>query len=81
MQPDDIREMLTYIRQFRTSDEPFDILASGNTSGTEHQKDLDTIMPYVEAGTTWWQESFAGSDSLELEAVRTRIQQGPPGSK
>ena len=78
MQPDDIQQMLTYIRQFRTSDEPFDVLASGNTSGTEHQKDLDTIMPYVEAGTTWWQESFAGSDSLELEAVRTRIRQGPP---
>jgi alkanesulfonate monooxygenase SsuD/methylene tetrahydromethanopterin reductase-like flavin-dependent oxidoreductase (luciferase family) len=78
MQPDDIQEMLTYIRQFRTSDEPFDVLASGNTSGTERQKDLDTIMPYVEAGATWWQESFAGSDSLELEAVRTRIRQGPP---
>jgi hypothetical protein len=35
-------------------------------------------MPYVEAGSTWWQESFAGSDSEELEAVRTRIRQGPP---
>jgi len=78
MQPDDIQQMLTYIQQFRTSDEPFDVLASGNTSGTERQKDLDTIMPYVEAGATWWQESFAGSDSLELEAVRTRIRQGPP---
>jgi alkanesulfonate monooxygenase SsuD/methylene tetrahydromethanopterin reductase-like flavin-dependent oxidoreductase (luciferase family) len=78
MQPDDIQEMLACIQQFRTSNEPFDILASGNTSGTERQKDLDTIMPYVKAGATWWQESFAGSDSLELEAVRTRIRQGPP---
>jgi len=81
MQPDDIQEMLTYLQQFRTSDEPFEVLAYGNTSGTERQKDLDTIMPYVEAGTTWWQESFAGSDSLELEAVRTRIRQGPPRLK
>jgi alkanesulfonate monooxygenase SsuD/methylene tetrahydromethanopterin reductase-like flavin-dependent oxidoreductase (luciferase family) len=78
MQPDDIREMLIYIRQFRISDEPFDVLASGNTSGTEHQQDLDMILPYAEAGATWWQESFAGSDSQELEAVRTRIRQGPP---
>jgi alkanesulfonate monooxygenase SsuD/methylene tetrahydromethanopterin reductase-like flavin-dependent oxidoreductase (luciferase family) len=78
MQPDDIKEMLAYLRQFRTSDEPFDVLASGNTSGTGRQKDLDTIMPYVAAGATWWQESFAGSDSEELEAVRTRIRQGPP---
>ena len=78
MQPEDIQEMLTYLRQFRTNDDPFDVLASGNTSGSERQRDLDVIMPYVEAGATWWQESFAGSDAEELEAVRTRIQQGPP---
>jgi alkanesulfonate monooxygenase SsuD/methylene tetrahydromethanopterin reductase-like flavin-dependent oxidoreductase (luciferase family) len=78
MQPQDLQEMLTYLRQFRTNDERFDVLASGNTSGRERQRDLDVIMPYVEAGATWWQESFAGSDAEELEAVRTRIQQGPP---
>lgn len=78
MQPDDIREMLTYIRQFRTSDEPFDVLAYGNTNGVDPQKDRDMITPFAEAGATWWQESFAGSDAEELEAVRTRIRQGPP---
>jgi len=78
MQPDDIREMLTYIRQFRTNNEPFDVLATGNTGGAEREKDRDMIIPFAEAGATWWQESFAGSDSLELEAARTRIRQGPP---
>lgn len=78
MQPDNIREMLTYIRQFRTSDEPFDVLASGNTSGSDREKDSDMVLPFAEAGATWWQESFAGSDDMELEAVRTRIRQGPP---
>jgi len=78
MQPDDIREMLTYIRQFRTNNEPFDVLALGNTSGTDYQKDRDMIIPFAEAGATWWQEGFAGSDFLELEAARTRIRQGPP---
>ena len=81
MQPNDIQEMLTYIREFRTNDEPFDVLASGNTSGRERQRDLNMIMPYIEAGATWWQESFAGSDAEELEAVRTRIRQGPPRLK
>jgi hypothetical protein len=80
MQPADIREMLAYIHQFRTNNEPFEVLASGNTSGKEHQKDLDLVAPYIEAGATWWQESFAGNDSHELEVVRTRIQQGPPRS-
>ena len=81
MQPDDIRQMLAFLRQFHVNNESFAVLASGNTSGTEHQKDLDLIMSYAEAGATWWQESFAGSDWEELEAVRTRIRQGPPGSK
>ena len=81
MQPDDIREMLAFMRQFRMNNESFDVLASGNTSGTEQQKDLDLVMSYAEAGATWWQESFAGSDAQELEAVRTRIRRGPPGSK
>ncbi len=81
MQPEDIQEMLAYMRQFRTNDDPFNVLASGNTSGSEHQRDLEMIMPYVEAGATWWQETFAGSDAEELEAVRTRIRQGPPRLK
>ncbi len=70
--------MLSYIQQFRTNNEPFAVVAAGNTSGTEHQQDRDKIMPFVEAGTTWWLESFADSYVLELEAVRTRIRQGPP---
>jgi alkanesulfonate monooxygenase SsuD/methylene tetrahydromethanopterin reductase-like flavin-dependent oxidoreductase (luciferase family) len=78
MLPNEIREMLTYIQQFRTNDEPFEVLVSGKTSGRERQRDLDLLMPYLEAGATWWLENFAGSDSEELEAVRTRIQQGPP---
>lgn len=77
MSPDDMREMLAYIRQFRTQDGPFDVLATGNTSGTEHQKDRDLIMPYAEAGATWWQEGFLFHEG-ELEAVRKRIRQGPP---
>jgi hypothetical protein len=78
MQPDDIREMLSYIQQFRPQNEPLDILATGNSSGTERQKDRDLITPYAEAGATWWQEGFAGSDESELDIVRVRIHRGPP---
>ncbi len=78
MQPDDIRKMLAYIQPLRTSNGPFAVLATGNTSGTERQKDLDLIAPYAEAGATWWQEGFSGHDAQELAAVRTRIRRGPP---
>lgn len=80
VQPNDIREILTYIRQFRTNDEPFDVLISGNTGGLDRQKDIDQILPYAEAGATWWQEGFMGDDQ-ELEALRTRIRRGPPRLK
>ena len=80
LQPDGIREIVSYIRQFRTGDEPFDVLVSGNTTGTEHQKDADMILPYAEAGATWVQDGFMG-DEGELEALRTRIRQGPPSLK
>ncbi len=52
-QPNEIKELLAYTRQFRSDDAPFDVLAAGNTSGTDRQKALDTILPYAEAGATW----------------------------
>lgn len=77
VQPDDVREILAYVQQFRPNDKPFDVLVAGNTSGSDRQKDLDTLMPFAEAGVTWWQESFL-SHPGELDAVRERIRQGPP---
>jgi alkanesulfonate monooxygenase SsuD/methylene tetrahydromethanopterin reductase-like flavin-dependent oxidoreductase (luciferase family) len=78
LQPYDIREILTYIKQFRTSDEPFAILAGGNTSGTDRQKDQDIVLPYAEAGATWWQETLDGNNATDPEVVRARIRLGPP---
>lgn len=74
MTPDDFRDMLAYIHQYRQTESPFAVLAAGHTLGTDEDKAI--IAPFAEAGVTWWQEGFDWNYSLEQ--VRTRIRKGPP---
>lgn len=74
--PQDYRELTAYVRSQRTSAAPIDILAAGQTSGTDRALDAATVSPFAAAGVTWWQEAFGPGHSLE--GVRTRIRQGPP---
>jgi alkanesulfonate monooxygenase SsuD/methylene tetrahydromethanopterin reductase-like flavin-dependent oxidoreductase (luciferase family) len=76
MPPDDIRAMLAYIRQHRTSAEPFDVVAVG--WAYEHGKEAgDALLEeYAEAGVTWWLEGFNPEDTTAY--VRAHIEQGPP---
>ena len=72
--PDDFREMLTYIQQYRELDSSFAVLASGRTQGNEEDKAI--VTPFAEAGVNWWQEGFDWNNSLDQ--VRARIHKGPP---
>jgi alkanesulfonate monooxygenase SsuD/methylene tetrahydromethanopterin reductase-like flavin-dependent oxidoreductase (luciferase family) len=76
LRPEDFREMLAYIQTQRTLDTPFDVIASGQTSGLERAQDMATVASFAQAGATWWLESF--SLHHPLEQVRQRIHQGPP---
>jgi len=73
--PDDFREIIGYMRAQQAQDTPFDVIASGLTSGTEGSQDAATIASFAEAGATWWLETFQPHHTLEQ--VRLRIQQGP----
>jgi hypothetical protein len=75
--PSDIQDMKAYISEHRTQSTPFDIVWEGETPGDNHEQVSAIILPYVEAGITWWLESRWGHP-LRLEEARTRIQQGPP---
>ena len=74
--PDQIREMLAYIRQHRTSDAPFDVTIAGYTGNKEPAAVSALLQGYAEAGVTWWQEGFWWNDTPDI--VRERIRQGPP---
>lgn len=73
--PDDIREMKAFVTANRTLTTPFDIIASGKTSGLDVAQQKDEIMPWLEAGATWWIEGLWGES---IETVTEHIRQGPP---
>lgn len=74
--PDEVREMLAYIQQYRDSADPFDIIVAGYTGDKDPAQAAALLGDYAAAGATWWQEGFLPEDSAEN--ARQRIRQGPP---
>jgi alkanesulfonate monooxygenase SsuD/methylene tetrahydromethanopterin reductase-like flavin-dependent oxidoreductase (luciferase family) len=74
--PDEIREMLSYMRQYRESDAPFDVIVGGDLMSTDRNKNLERVAQMANVGATWW---MAGNWApLELDTVRARLEAGPP---
>jgi len=60
------------------SDAPYEMVASGATPGDDRAAAIETVAGFEAAGATWWQEIV--SDWLGgLDAIRARIDAGPPG--
>jgi alkanesulfonate monooxygenase SsuD/methylene tetrahydromethanopterin reductase-like flavin-dependent oxidoreductase (luciferase family) len=76
VQPDEIREMLSYIHQYRSSDDPFEVVVAGYVGNESLTAATALLRTYAEAGVSWWQEGFLPGDTLDM--VRARIHQGPP---
>jgi alkanesulfonate monooxygenase SsuD/methylene tetrahydromethanopterin reductase-like flavin-dependent oxidoreductase (luciferase family) len=78
--PDDIRAMNAFIVENRIEPTPFDIIMEGETPGDDREQAAAIIRPWVDAGVTWWIEAMWNTIDKPggLEAVRKRIQQGPP---
>lgn len=77
--PEDIRAIQAYVTAHRVQTTPFDIVWEGETPGEDFDKALAIIKPYAEAGITWWMESRWFIE--DIDAIRTRIRQGPPRIK
>jgi alkanesulfonate monooxygenase SsuD/methylene tetrahydromethanopterin reductase-like flavin-dependent oxidoreductase (luciferase family) len=75
--PDDVRALVAYIHEQRTSTQPFDVTIAGGTGNLDRQAAADQMRALAEAGVTWWQEGFLPDDSIA--DARARIRQGPPG--
>jgi Luciferase-like monooxygenase len=73
--PDDIREIKAYVEANRALTTPFDIVYSGQSGGLDRLQLHEKLMPWIEAGITWWVEHFYG---VPEEQVSERIRQGPP---
>ena len=77
--PDDIRAIKAYIEAHRTLTTPFDIVWEGETPGDDPDRAVEIIQPFIDAGITWWTETRWLTD--DIDAIRTRIKQGPPRIK
>lgn len=75
MTPDDLREILAYIRTQRTAAGPFDVILGGMTDGPA--QGAEKLAPYEEAGLTWWIEGLHSMRGSFAE-MRKRIHAGPP---
>ncbi len=73
--PEDVREMVAYIRVNRTLSTPFDVVASGKTGGMSLQEQVDTLTAWKGAGATWWVETLF---ELDEQNAAERIRQGMP---
>jgi alkanesulfonate monooxygenase SsuD/methylene tetrahydromethanopterin reductase-like flavin-dependent oxidoreductase (luciferase family) len=76
--PDDLRDVLGYVREHRASDQPFDAVVAGWTGQLEPQAARQMLASYAEAGATWWLEGLDWFGSVQPEDIRKRIELGPP---
>ena len=73
--PQEIRDMLAYLRPYRTSDAPFAVAVTGYTGDMPADEATRLLTEYAEAGVTWWQEGFLWDNTLD--DLRARIAAGP----
>jgi alkanesulfonate monooxygenase SsuD/methylene tetrahydromethanopterin reductase-like flavin-dependent oxidoreductase (luciferase family) len=72
--PADLHEAVAYVRSQRQDDAALDVAFAGVS---EAATAATVIQPYAQAGATWWLEGI-WVERGGVEAMRERIQQGPP---
>jgi alkanesulfonate monooxygenase SsuD/methylene tetrahydromethanopterin reductase-like flavin-dependent oxidoreductase (luciferase family) len=75
--PSHVRDLIAFMKSVRTSNAPFEVIQSGETSGENADHDRAIVAPYEEAGATWWFEGRLPWRS-SVEQVRARVRIGPP---
>lgn len=75
--PSDIRAIRAFIDRHRDAKQPFDVVMQGATPGDDRGAAAARVAPFAIAGLTWWLESLYLLRD-DLQALETRIRQGPP---
>ena len=77
MRGKDLEDIRAYINEQRAASTPFEMVMMGYTPHDDPTKARKIVAPYAAAGLTWWLESLYRRRG-SLDAMRTRIRQGPP---
>ena len=75
MTPEVMREIVAYVTERRSREEPFDIVVSGLSPGEDPAREKELVATYREIGVTWW---IAPGWSDSVGECRRRIAKGPP---
>ncbi|GAP12939.1 coenzyme F420-dependent N5,N10-methylene tetrahydromethanopterin reductase [Longilinea arvoryzae] len=81
--PEHVHEIAAYAAAHRENSGHFDIVVEGNTPGDDPGAAAEKVLPWVDAGATWWIEANWNmpKDPIAnpmVETLRKRIRQGPP---
>ena len=74
---EEFQEIISLIKQHRTTNDTFEILKSGTGFFTPETR-LEMIKSYVDVGITWWLEHVNTLMQPSVEKMRKIVQQGPP---
>ena len=82
--PEEMHEIVLSVASQPEYSPPFEVVHSGITGGTDAALDREIVLAYERVGVSWWIEKILpelwGSwTEWPLEAMRSRIRQGPPG--
>jgi alkanesulfonate monooxygenase SsuD/methylene tetrahydromethanopterin reductase-like flavin-dependent oxidoreductase (luciferase family) len=77
MPPEELRAVVRYTAEHRAAAGSFDVALEGQTDGSAAGRGARHVMPYAEAGLTWWIEALGWWRGTTRDAM-TRITQGPP---
>ncbi len=73
----EFKQIVEIVKSERGSLDNYDVVASGQTSGTDRDKDKAILRPWADAGMTWWIEDINGMRA-GIDDLRKRIRDGPP---
>ncbi len=75
--PDEVREIVAYVRKHRDSPEPFELVLSGESAGDSPFALKHPLAEYDAAGATWWLETLTDWRGT-VTAMREYVRAGPP---
>ena len=80
--PDQVRDVVAYIGERRSGNEPFDVVVAGHT---DIDGDTAVAQGYADAGATWWLEDVSPwafgwqwDGPWPIDQMNDRVRAGPP---
>jgi hypothetical protein len=79
-EPAELHEIVASIAERRSDATPFDIIVEGTTSTSDPARAAAKVLPWSEAGATWFLEArWGGKEGPDaIDQLRRRIAAGPP---